>query len=44
MKLKSKCCKKIKKKGKACKRCPIPALLAKKQARSQGKGGRKKAA
>jgi hypothetical protein len=33
MKLKSKCCKNYRKKGKACKRCPVMARLTKKQAK-----------
>lgn len=31
MKLKSKCCKKYKKKAKACKRCPLMAGLSRKE-------------
>ena len=31
MKLKSKCCRKYKKKAKACKRCPLMASMSKKK-------------
>ena len=45
-KLKSKCCKKFRKKSKACSSCPLMAALSKKERKAliQEKPGKKKAA
>lgn len=40
MKLKSKCCKKYRRKGKACKSCPVMAVLSKKKRRRKLKKAR----
>ena len=42
MKLKSSCCAKYERKAKACKRCPVMALLSKKKRRRELKKARRR--
>lgn len=44
MKLKKKCCKKYERKAKACKRCPIMAMLSKKERKQTLKKAKKRLA